>query len=48
MHRIGSALMNIVLLWAAIDGAMVAAVPLLAWGISASAMNFVIWRLRCR
>jgi len=56
MHQIGLALVNIVLLWLAIAGTMVAFwkvtpvagwlfVPYLAWVSFATALNFVLWRL---
>ena len=58
-HRLGLALVNIVLLWVAIAGTMVAFwrvmpaagimfVPYLVWVSFASALNFAIWRLNCR
>ncbi|MEI6083063.1 MAG: TspO/MBR family protein [Verrucomicrobiota bacterium] len=56
MHRIGLALVNIVLLWAAIAGTMVAFwkvapvagwlfVPYLAWVSFATVLNYTLWRL---
>jgi len=56
MHRIGLALVNIVLLWLAIAGTMVAfwrVTPVagivfaayLGWASFAAALNFAIWRL---
>jgi tryptophan-rich sensory protein len=56
MHRIGLALVNIVLLWLAIAGTTVAFwrvmpvsgvlfVPYLAWVSFATALNLAIWRL---
>jgi translocator protein len=59
MHRIGLALVNIMLLWLAIAGTTVAFwrvvpvggwlfVPYLAWVSFATALNFAIWRLNCR
>jgi translocator protein len=59
LHRIGLALVNIVLLWLAIVGTTVAFwrvtpvagwlfVPYLVWVSFATALNFAIWRLNCR
>jgi benzodiazapine receptor len=59
MHRIGLALVNIVLLWVAIVGTTVAFwrvtpvagwlfVPYLAWVSFATALNFAIWRLNAQ
>lgn len=59
LHRIGLALVNIILLWVAIAGTTVAFwrvvpvagilfVPYLAWVSFAAALNFAIWRLNCR
>jgi benzodiazapine receptor len=56
MHRIGLALVNIVLLWLAIAGTTVAFwrvtpvagwlfVPYLAWVSFATVLNFTLWRL---
>jgi benzodiazapine receptor len=59
LHRIGLALLNIILLWLAIAGTTVTFgrvmpaagilfVPYLAWVSFAVALNFAIWRLNCR
>jgi tryptophan-rich sensory protein len=59
MHRIGLALVNIVMLWLAIAGTTVAFwrvspvagwlfVPCLAWVSFATALNFAIWQLNTR
>ena len=59
LHRIGLALVDIVLLWLTIAGTTVAFwrvmpaagmlfVPYLAWVSFATALNFAIWQLNCR